>query len=230
MNNILKIITGTLLLMLLVACSGGSSGGDNANPGTPIVSNTLFPIDPSYTWYYNSDSTGVYFTDPRNIAGYQSFPLVHPTGAREYFATDASSVYYLGVFIPTIIVSGAGTFQADTTLSAPITFYSDQWAPGHSQSISGTGTANISPTYGSRPTSYTGSVLYIGVESVTVGTGTYNAHHVSINFTASATVSGLTISIPFSTELWLAEGFGIVKRNESGTIFDLTSVDNLPAM
>ena len=222
-----------MLLCILVACSSGSSGGGGGDPGTPIVANTLFPIGPDYTWYYNSDSTGVYFSDPRNVAGYQVFPLVHPTGAREYFASDASSIYHLGVYIPTIVViggSGAGNYQADVTLNAPITYFSDSWAPGFFQPISGQGNAYITPGIGNNAVSYSGSVLYIGLVNVTVPNGNYNAHHVSINVTFSANVQGLNINIPFSTELWLAEGFGIVKRDESGTVFNLSGVDNLPVM
>lgn len=230
MKSMLRMLIGGVLLMLLAACSGGSSGGGDADPGTPIVANTLFPIDMSYTWFYNSDATGVYFTDPRNIAGYQAHPLVHPTGAREYYATDANTVYYLGVYIPTIIVSGAGTFQADTTLNAPITYFSDQWMAGYSQMISGQGNAYITPGIGSRPVSYSGSVQYYGLENITVPNGNYNAHHVYIDVEVSATVNGLTLNIPFSTHLWLAEGYGIVRRNENGTIFNLTDVDNLPVM
>lgn len=230
MKSIVSILGSGILLVTLIACSSGSSGGGDGDPGTPIVENSVFPIDLAYTWYYNSDPTGVYFTDPGNVAGYQSYPLVHPTGAREYFTTDASTVYYLGVFIPTIIVSGVGTFQANVTLNSPVTYFSDQWMPGHFQSISGQGNAYITPTYGNRAVSYSGSVSYSGLETVTVPNGTYDAHHVTISVTISATVDGLTINIPFSTQLWLAEGFGIVKRNESGTIFDLTGVDNLPPM
>ena len=221
------------LSLTLSGCGGGGSGA-TATQSASIKSESLdvFPMNADYQWYYNNAATPVAFTRTLNIADHDIHALEHITGAREYFFTTAEELQYFGVYIPSVVVQtiqGSQTYTADIRLDTPITLFSHNWTQGHGESFSGNGQVNIQPTYGIKNVTYDGTISYIGTEDYGTPLGTYQAEHVIYSFVVSTNVNGLQIDIPFSTQLWLATGVGVVGRVESGLEFKLTATSGLPS-
>lgn len=182
-----------------------------------------FPVNTEARYYYNT-SQPVYFTGNKRIGSTNVTPLLHPTGAKEYFSYVGESLRYLGFYSPSVWVSGAGYYSIDLTLNSPLAVFNSSWQPGLVKSVSGRGNVFISPTYGSKPVSYSGSVTYHGPETVNLAIGSVQAQHISYNLTMTATVEGTSFSIPVATNLWLARGIGVVRRTEFSSNFFLRDV------
>ncbi len=188
----------------------------------------ILPVNTSTEFYYNNNSQAVRHSGSKSINGQTVTPLVHPTGGKEYFFADADRLLYYGFYSPQVVVPGFGTFTADVTLTQPETLFDVQWsAQGRSASVSGTGRVAISPTYGNRDVTYSGTVHYYGEEVVDTGIGSVVAKHIGYFLTASVNVDGATIQVPVSTELWIDSDIGIVKRIEHGQTFLLTSLSGV---
>ncbi len=212
------------LLFTLVACGGGSDESSTAVI-TGQELNPYLPPDKSSTWYYNDSSSGVRFSDAIVVDNRSLDVLVYPTSGKEYYSTDNVQIAIKGFYAPSILVSGVGTFNADFMFDEALVLWKSGYLSGATGSINTSGTVNIKPSYGLRGTSLTGTSTFHGVETVTVPYGTFEAIHVSYNISVSATIEGLNIDIPWSGELWLVEGMGIVQRSENGTTFMLTNYD-----
>lgn len=225
------------LLVLISGCGGGggggSSSGDQTGPAPAKLEAgrlTLFPMTNDFAWFYNYSSTATKFTHDVAMQGHKVRVLQHPTKAKEYFFTTLSSLHYFGIYMPQITVltsEGYEDYSANVTLETPITLFDSHWAPGAHHTFTGRGTMYIQPTYGNRAITYSGSLDYVGVEDVTYGAKTYQAHHVSYAFTLSLNIEGQTLELPMVTELWLAPNVGIIKRRESGGMFNLTGAHGL---
>ncbi|MBA55214.1 MAG: hypothetical protein CMK89_12235 [Pseudomonadales bacterium] len=227
------------LLVLISGCGGGGGGGSSSGGSTgpaPVTLEAgqlaLFPMTNDFAWFYNYSSSATKFTQDLSIQGHKVRVLQHPTKAKEYFFTTLSSLHYFGIYMPQITVAtseGYEDYSANVTLETPITLFDSNWAPGTHHTFSGKGAMHIQPTYGNRAIGFSGSLDYVGVEDVTYGAKTYQAHHVSYEFTLSLNIEGQTLKLPMVTELWLAPNVGIIKRRENGGLLNLTDAHGLPA-
>jgi len=214
------LLTG-VLISGLVSCGGGGGSGGNGSATLPTP-HSYFPNNAGLQWKYSNSDSNVTLGSKITLNNTALAPLQYPTGGKEYFSSSTSSISLHGFYSPYVYVSGAGAFKADVRLSQPLTIYQTGMIAGTTTSISGGGTVDISPTYGRRSISFTGSTRYIGEESISVPYGTYTAKHISVSLTSSVTIQGQTLSIPSNYELWLAEGVGIIRRYEAGQTLSLT--------
>ena len=83
--------------------------------------------------------------------------------------------------------------------------------------------------YGTYPLSYSASTHVIGVETVVVPAGTFDALRVDTSLTISGTILGEPISETSLETDWLAFGIGTVKAVADGDTFELSESDRLAA-
>ena len=223
-----KVISLAAFLIFGVAgCGGGGGGSDGGGSDSQPVSYKYFPVASDLKYYYNNTSQAVTFTSKVTKGGQSLLPMLHPTNAKEYFSSTQNGLAYCGFYSSSVLVSGVGSFSIDVSLSQCESLLSSTASVGSFSQFSGSGTVDIKPTYGNRSFTYTGSTTYIGDETITTPFGTFDTKHISYNIQVTANVDGLTIRLPFSTQLWLAEDIGIVRRIESGQTFNLTNLSAL---
>ncbi len=199
------------------------TGGDVIVTG-PDVWNVgqYFPVDTSVEYYFNNSTQPTRFSGSKVINGKNITPLVHPTGGKEYFYPASDGLAFYGFYSPLVRVSGVGNFTIDVSLSQPVIVLEQSWQSSESVSVSGTGTVNISPTYGQQNISYSGNVEYFGEENISTPAGNYDTRHFSLDLDVDAVIDGYAFSIPMRTDIWLTPELGIVKRIDSGVTFLLT--------
>ncbi len=217
-----KWLAVALCGLVLSACGGGGGGGSPTPQETAAKFNSYLPTGGGIKLYYDYNTTPTYFSDPKYISGTRTEVLTHPTGAKEYLTIDESSIAFRGVYIPFIETLDFGTYTADIVLDQNIVLWSENMQAGRVDIISGGGTANINPTYGSVPIGFVATAYYDGKETVTVPYGTFEAINVRLSLSVGITIQGYAMEIPLESEIWLVDGIGIVKRVESGTPVVLT--------
>lgn len=149
--------------------------------------------------------------------------LLHPTGGKEYYYIDESSIALQGLYSPQGFASGVEDFTADLVFSEPLTLWEEGQSTGQSHQINTSGSVIISPTYGTRSASIEGSSSFLGMEEVIVPYGTFTALHTSYELTVSIEIEGFEFEIDYYGEFWLVEGLGVVKRISNGITFELES-------
>lgn len=219
-----------LCLALAVGCGGGGGGdGDKAGATPDLIKSRhfdLFPMQSYYQWFYNDEAESARFKGTKAIAGHQVSVLNHISGINEYFFTTSSQLDYYGVYFPEVAVStniGTQYYSLDLKLDQPITLYSTSMLGG-SNVVEGTGVAVIKPTYGQRSLNYWGYVGYAGTYTVTTPLGTYSTHRIRMQVWMDIQIDDVVITIPFNSEMWLAEDIGVVQRWESGLTYQLTQL------
>jgi len=224
----LKLLVIGSVIAFLSACGGGGGGGGGdevASPTRGLKNNVYLPNSANSSWYYNNSSDATVFSGSKRVGGDSLDVLNYPTNGKEYYFTDSNTVGLRGFYSPYIYVRGVGTFSADFVFDKNLVLWQQGLAEGGTTTINTQGTVNISPTYGVRSIDVSGTSTFNGVESVTVPYGTFEAARIRFTLNISATIEGAQISIPWKGEMWLVEGFGIVKRIENGVTFQLTNYE-----
>ncbi|EPR4993172.1 hypothetical protein ACU6DI_002205 [Vibrio navarrensis] len=212
------VVIGTLALS---ACGGGDSGGGGGGTVAPSSNNSLLPTSTQTKWFYSDSSDQTYATTTQ-VAGSTAQVLNYPTGAKEYFVTDKDSISFAGFYSPYVNVYGIGTFTIDFRFNQPLELVNNSSVSAQ-KSFSASGTANINPTYGARNIEIDGTSTVVGIETITVPYGTFEATHVKYDLEIGTTIDGYYFSIPSNVELWFVKNIGIVRRVEHGNIVELTN-------
>lgn len=213
--NMLKKSFVVFLLLTLAACGGGGGdGGSNANVTEGKETNPYLVSDKNSIFYYDNNSSGVKFSDAIVADNSLLDVLVYPTGGKEYYFTDKEQIAIKGFYSPHIPISNVGNFSADFMFNDKLILWQKGNVSGTTKKINTSGSAYISPKYGRRTISAEGTSTFYGIKTVTVPYGTFEAIHVSYDISVSLTIDGFNLRLPRSGELWLVEGFGIVKRSE----------------
>lgn len=229
------ILLGLLLCLTLEACGGGGGGG--GTDGAPAESaadepNSYFPTDAAARWYYVDASatlqSAVYFKPDIISHGSRVHALIYPTGGKEYYVTTAEQVSLQGIYIPQAWIGGS-VYTADARFDDLQAILRTDWHAGQIDPVSGNGTVNISPTYGSHAMSFTGSIRYDtdGNVGSSTGIGSYAAKHIIIDLSLSTSVEGLPITIPYQVDFWIAEHVGILMRNQGSVHYYLINTTDL---
>lgn len=236
-NAIWRICVFSLFIVLLSACGGSGGGGNDSSneppssSGNPPLSaadsaNAWLPTDPSIKWTYNDNVQAGFLPDDVS-SGAHVHAFLYPTGGKEYFVTDIDRLSLQGLYLPTISVGDGVNYTGDVRFNTLLTILQSDWVPATSFNVSGTGTINISPAYGKRNIDFTGTVNYVSDETVSTALGSFTAKRVSINLILVATIEGRNFQLPYNVTFWLAKNVGIVKRDQEGTIYLLSSVEGI---
>lgn len=225
----------TLTLVILSGCMG------NGNNGDPVIESFVdeesfeyFPIDSNASWTYTDslDNAQVWWLeDSGAINGYQTYALTREIGSREYYISDATGVYLIGLYIPQIVTS-AGSFKADIHLNEPVPVLTremlDTFDPGRWSHYSGQGTVKISPAYGNQTITYSATHNFIGEGQCGLDCmEDFNTQQIRLSLDITTVIEGYTLSIPVSFYASFAEGAGIVKFNQAGNLYltDLSGIE-----
>lgn len=202
--------SGFLACALLTGCGGGGGGAD-AKYEVPAP-NSYLPNDPAIVLHY--DSTTMHFGNAIKVGGKVLRPLVDDDNNKEYLASEVGGIYLLGYYWPQALTDGQRYYSADIRLDTPIKVLLATQLPGSVLNSSGSGTVDISPTYGRNPLTFSFTSTYIGDEQVYTPMGTYPARRVHYYGTLVATIDGYQVQLSVDTTLWLVENIGIVKRQD----------------
>lgn len=209
---------------ILAACGGGGGSSDDQGPNTVNgqQQNRLLPSDTVSDWQYNSGSFVVTYDSPKREGNDQLDVRSYPTGGKDYFFTTEDLIAWRGFYSPQVFVSGVGSFTIDVVFDQNFSLYSVGQQAGTSVNFSASGYVDITPTYGRRNITATGTSTFVGLESVTAPYGNFdNAIHIRFNVSVSTVVDGATITVPRSIEFWLVEDIGVVRFRENGQYFSL---------
>ena len=207
----------------LAACGGGGggSGGGGDTAVAPSSTNSMLPTSSETKWYYSNSTEQTYATTTQ-VAGATAQVLNYPTGGKEYFITNEDNISLAGFYSPYVNVYDVGTFTIDFRFNQPIELLSNNVIAAQ-KNFSTSGTANINPTYGVRDVTIYGDSTVVGIETITVPFGTFEATHVKYDLDINATIDGYNFNIPSNVELWFVENIGIVRRIEQGVTLELTN-------
>lgn len=239
----LSVIAVILIPALLAACnlsgSGGtgSTGGDGGGTVSGPCGNPLLPVVAGAAWNYQI--TGVVsdsFTRTITEVSADSFTDqdVFETGLirTEQWKCEAGNLIALdpvgstSASVETSTISSNFQTSALTGVTLPASVAAgDTW----SQEISIVGTMIISGISADATSDTVINCTAIGVESVTVPAGTFDAMKISCqdSLTISVTSSGVTITpirLNFTTDGWYAPGIGWIQSLSSGEGLDSTIV------
>lgn len=250
-----KIVYSALLVLAAVVLSNCGGGGGEA-PASTGVGNTLppstgpgdvenfFPGTPGTSWNYFATATdpmgGVVsthidtltVTGTKNIGGQTAavFLESNPSGTglpvEGYYLKNAGGVAFLGTNDPTDTLNAAiapyivALFPVTSGEVAHfdkngIDFGDDLDGDGINESVNLTLTSTI-----------------LGFEPLSIGIGSFPRTAKSREaVSGSVMLSGLRISVPFSTSMtrWSAPGIGVVKTQQSVTVESVTSGEAMEA-
>lgn len=226
--NLRNFLLPLVFLTILAACGGGGggNGGSQNGPSNGLEMNSYLPAHADLDWKYMDGSYVIRYGAPRTEGDDSLDVRVYPTGGKDYFFTDTNTIAWRGFYSPTVVVSGAETFAIDVLFDRNFVLYDTGLQAGDSLSFSGSGTVNISPTYGKRSITVSGTSTFYGLESVVVPYGAFdNALHIGFSANVSVEIDGETISLSRSIEYWLVEGIGVVAFIEEGQLFELSDLN-----
>ena len=234
----LRLCVLSLFVFVLSACGGGGGGGgstgftSDGSSTTPPAStaadspNAYLPTDPGIKWTYN-DATQIGFLPDDTSMGMHVHALLYPTGGEEYFVTATDQINLEGLYLPYISVGDGVIYTGDIRFDNLITVLRSDWATDGGFTVSGSGTIDISPTYGMHSVTFSGTIDYVSDESVSTALGSFITKRVNIHLTLTATVEGRTFSVPYDVTFWFSKNAGIVERVQGEQSYLLTSVDGL---
>ncbi|MBX5462638.1 MAG: thrombospondin type 3 repeat-containing protein [Steroidobacteraceae bacterium] len=182
------------------------------------------PTDTSIRLTYAGTGGSAQFETPINHAGHSIAPLRYSTGGKEYYVSTPETISFAGFYSPQVIVGDAGPFTADARFDEPVTLLGADGSAQQSMAVDGTGTVRITPTYGDRSLTYSGTVTYLGTEDVTTPLGTFSSRHVRLQLEISTAVEGTVFRVPFFVDLWFARDIGLVQRLQAGQLMKLVEV------
>lgn len=223
-----------LLFLVLTACGGGGGGGGSSggNNGGNNGSSTPPPTDAAYA-YFPTDAGTRWTYDGLGETSFSTFAaangatvhsLNYPSGAKEYFTTAADQVSLHGLFLHSITVGDGVTYTGDVQFDSPVPILRDSWTPSFTQEVSGKGSIDISPTYGKRSLTYSGTVAYIGDSDLSTSLAGFRTKNLMIRLKLAVTVEGQTFEIPYEVDLEIAEGVGIVRRKQGDTSYEISAM------
>lgn len=229
-----------VVLALLSACGGGgggggggstTTGGDGTNqpsnpPLGPDVANAYLPTGPDVRWTYNGN-TQIRFLPADTSSGAYVHGLLYPTGGKEYFVTAADSISLSGLYLPSITVGDGVTYTAEIRFDSALPIFRNDAPAGTSQGLSGSGSIDISPTYGRHSLSYSGYARYAGEETVSTTLGGFKAKRIEVSLSLATTVQGTVFTIPYNVTFWLAKDVGMVRRDQENVSYVLSAVNGL---
>jgi hypothetical protein len=207
-----------------------------SNGGTGPCANPYYPVREGATWNYQGTSslTEPYtFTDSISSVRADGFTLTSEfdelTRTQEWACTpDGIVALQLGGGLTTAQTSLTVETQSASGVTYPAEVDAgDTW----SHSIEFTGTMDIAGNPGDAEGSTRSDFTALGVESVSVPAGTFEAMKVEIQTTFEATVTfqGVSVPVTFTTTTlsWYAEGVGWVKSDSSGDFMGQAYTDTI---
>lgn len=237
-----RLLSLPIIAILIVACSPSTPNPTEApvNTNAPAIgeglcANPYYPVRQGATWTYNSTggtSGDFSFTD--TITSVRSDGFTVTTQFTDLTRTQEWACKPEGLVALQFGGGPAGSLNAngmklvlDTQNASGVTF-PKEIAPGSQwqYALDFHGTMDIA----GEPAEGTGNLkanfTAIGLESVTVPAGTFNAMKVQMDNTMNieATFQGLTVPVALSgtTTLWLVEGVGWVKAVTTGSFAETT--------
>lgn len=227
-----RILAPGVLLAVLSACGGGggggggdsAGGGNNNPPSTADAANSYLPTDPAIVWIYNIGA-GMQFLPASSSNGQVRHALnYNSTGGREYFTTSADQIGLHGLYLPLINVGDGVNYTGDINFNSILPLLRSDWSGSGSLSLNGSGTIDISPTYGRRDVKYIAAVNYTDGIPIKTPYGLFQARIASVSMVLTTTVQGQEFQIPYNVTFWFVKGLGIVRREQEGIVFTLTSI------
>ena len=153
---------------------------------------------------------------PVNVRGVTINPIVFPSGVELYLKNSDTQINFHGIYLPDLDVGGR-RYRVDIENNAI-----NLLANGY---VTGSGSVNISPTYGDRSTSWWANTTYYGKETITVPAGEFETVHAELDYFADTNIDGQIFTVNYSVEFWFAEDVGIVRIEEFGVRSELVSLD-----
>lgn len=213
----LSIFLAILATFISGCGGGGSDSGTIIEPFVEENSFEYFPINSNATWIFSSQSW--WLEDVGTINGYKSFAMTRELGTKEYYISDETGVYLIGLYLPEVSTS-VGTFTADIKLDKPVPVLTQEMIDTFSLNTptyyNGNGSVDISPTYGKNNVDYSATHEYVGKDQCSHALCMLNfrTQKVKLDIDISATIDGYRIIIPLSFYAEFAKGVGIVEFHQ----------------
>lgn len=238
---LLRVFLTVFTALLLTACGGGgggdssdgsssggsSSGGSSGSSsggssgGTSATYNPYLPAGDDIRLYYNNSSSPARFEDV-TVGSDEARALAYPSGGKQYLLSNESGIYYLGFYAPDLFIDSVGTFTVDLHLDQKILLWSEDLQEGDLQQLTGTGTVEISPTYGQRDFTYDAERLFLGEDMVSTPYGELPAKIVALGVEIRAKIDGTTVVLQSFNQFAFVEGIGIARQIDNDVEFELT--------
>lgn len=226
-----------------VGCGGGGGGGGGGADDNSLVTEPFFEENSFEYFPINSNATWVYSSYPSNeqswwqedagvISGYKSYALTRALGSKEYYVSDETGVYLIGLYIPKVIVDGK-SYTADIKFDEQIpvltqemidTFRQNEWSH-----YAGGGEVDISPDYGVNNIRYSVAHQYFSEGQCTIEDcmKNFRTEGVKLSIDVSTTIDGYDITMPVSFYAEFAKGVGIVEFMQDNTALYLSSLSGI---
>lgn len=198
----------------------GSSGGNNPTPA--VEYNSFLPAGEDIELYYNNESTPATFTGDITVNSEAGRVLTFNNGGKLYLQSTPDGIYFLGYYAPELPVSGIGTFAVDFKLDKKLLLWNDDLQAGNRVQDSGSGTADISPTYGQQDFTFESDRVFFGEETVNTPFGPLPGKSVGLAVETTSNIDGTTVVTRLVYGFWFVEGIGIAYLDENGTALQLT--------
>ena len=230
LHVVFRGIIAIVLSATLIACGGGGGSSDTPNNTapdnnngtvTPTTYNRYLPAGNDIRLYYNNNGAAAYFSGDISVNGTDGRILSYPGGGRHYFQSTEDRIALLGYFAPEIEVSGIGVFSVDLRLNTPVVLWQEGMQASSSADYSGTGTVDISPTYGQRDITFSGSQR-IWHEEIETPFGPAQAKVVSVYLSANTTIDGASVVLNYEINFWLVENIGVARLIENNVYSNLS--------
>lgn len=204
--------------------------------GTGLCANPYYPVREGATWNYQGTSSIIEpytFTDTITSVRADGFTLTSEfdglTRTQEWACTPQGIVaLQMGAGLTTSQTNLTVETQSASGVTYPVEINAgDTW----SHSIEFTGTMDIAGNPGEAEGRTQSDFAALGIESVSVPSGTFEAMKIQVQTTFEATVGfqGMSIPVTFTTTTisWYAEGVGWVKSDSSGDFMGQPYTDTI---
>ena len=214
-----------------------TSEGGMPVAGAGQCANAYYPVREGATWTYNSTGSpeGNYsYTETLKSVSDTGFVLERQfdqvTGTQEWSCTSEGLVALQlggGTLITNSLKLVIESQNVSGVIYPPEIQDGDQW----DYALDFTGTMNITGTAGAAAGSNKNHFTALGVESVTVPAGTFDAMKIQVdtNFEANVELQGLKVPFNLTSTYyyWYAQGVGWVKAEGSGSVAGQTFKETL---
>ena len=236
-NTMIKFFSLLFAPLLILAC-GVTSSSPTASPAEPtapvaavsgVCANQYFPVREGATWTYKmtGDAGESTYTDTITSVRSDGYTITSQftdlTRTQEWSClADGLSALQLGGGPSAGLTTSGSALELQTQDAQGVTFpktikVGDTWQ----HSINFTGTMSVASQNAEASGDSQVNFTALGMESVTVPAGTFNALKVQAETTTNinTTVQGISVPNSFvsSSTLWLVEGTGWVKMVTTGT-------------
>lgn len=207
---------------------GGTGPGGGGNPGSGAPAPNYFPVDRGYLWYFDGITMGHarFYSESLSGALVDTWRYSYNSPGSDYYVASSTGASVKGFFDFSYHVPLRGVRSIRAVFDQMLPVWDNAWSAPQTLPLSGSADIEVRndlpmiPTIQHMTLPFSGTVQYLGEETLAIGAGNVVTKHVMLDISMDMDVENSQFTYHYVLNLWLAEGVGIVRwgnRVLSGT-------------